>query len=94
MKHLIMHLIHVPEMRFGNIIILLSIVLSGCATTPETVEVKVPVPVTVSCPQVPKPGMCVPKNDSRVEWLRCALIDRELIKAYVLELEQTLEACK
>lgn len=77
-----------------RILYAICILQTGCATQPEVREVKVPVPVTVSCPSVPKPGMVVPKDDSRVEWLRARLINDERLTAYVKELEQTLEACK
>lgn len=69
--------------------------LAGCASNPaEIVEVKVPIPVTVSCPSVPKPSTIMPKDSTRVEWLRAHLINNEHLTAYVKELEQTLEACK
>ena len=70
--------------------------LGGCSTVAKkTVEVKVPVPIVSPCDsKVPKPGMCVPKNDSRVEWLRCTLMDHERLKAYASELEATLKACQ
>ena len=75
-------------------LIVLSIVLSGCATQTEVREVKVPVPVTVSCPDVAKPVMVKPKDDSRVEWLRAELVNNERLKAYASELEATLKACQ
>lgn len=69
--------------------------LTGCASVPrETVEVKVPVPVTVSCPTAEKPSVVQPRDDSRVEWMRAHFINDERLTAYVKELEATLEACK
>lgn len=68
---------------------------TGCANHPAEVrEIKVPVPVTVSCPAVSKPEMAKPKDESRVEWLRALLINYEHLSAYAKELEQTLDACR
>ena len=75
---------------------LLVIFLTGCASVPEkTVEVKIPIPVYTPCPitPVPKPGMCVPKNDTRPEVLRCWLVEREQNKTYIRELETQLAIC-
>lgn len=69
--------------------------ITGCTTLPEkTVEVKIPIAVTVPCKtDIPKPGICLPKNDSRVEWLRCQLVDRERNQAYIKQLEAALAVC-
>ena len=75
---------------------LLVIFLTGCASVPEkTVEVSIPIPVYTPCPitPVPKPVMCVPKNDTRPEVLRCWLVEREQNKTYIRELETQLAIC-
>jgi hypothetical protein len=74
----------------------LPLALSSCQTMPEnTVEVKVPIPVYTPCPitPVPKPSMCVPKNDTRQEWLRCELVNHIALKQYTRELEAQLAIC-
>ena len=66
--------------------------LAGCAATdPATVRVPVPVPCFDRVPT--RPDACQPRDDSRPEWLRCALVERELLRGYVGELEAVLEAC-
>jgi hypothetical protein len=77
-------------MRFALSLILLGS-LAGCATTPTTVSVPVPVPCVSERPARPEP--CVPADGSRVEWLRCALVEREILRGYVAELEAVLGAC-
>jgi PBP1b-binding outer membrane lipoprotein LpoB len=74
----------------------ITLMLSGCAATPEkTVEVKIPVPAYTPCPvEIPtKPEKCIPKDATRPEALRCMLVERERIKAYSLELEAQLRVC-
>ena len=66
--------------------------LAGCAATdPATVRVPVPVPCVDKVPT--RPEACQPRDDSRPEWLRCALVERERLLGYVGELEAVLEAC-
>ena len=70
--------------------------LHGCASVPEKmVEVKIPVPVYTPCPVTmpAKPAACTPKDESRPEWLRCALVEREQNRAYILEMEAQLRVC-
>lgn len=66
--------------------------LSGCATT-EPVTVRVPVPVPCVDRMPVKPEQCAARDDSRAEWLRCALVERERLLGYAGELEAVLEAC-
>lgn len=72
---------------------LLLMLLAGCATPQknEVVQVPVPVPCNVTLPD--RPVWCVPKDDSRVEWLRCVLVDLPSWQQYARELEATLTAC-
>lgn len=75
--------------------ILLAVSITGCSTPGgSTVEVQVPVPVYVRCGAKipPKPEQCVYQED-RVAWLRCALIERERLKAYAADLAAQLRAC-
>lgn len=66
--------------------------LVGCAATdPVTVRVPVPVPCIDRMPT--RPDACQLRDDSRPEWLRCALVERERLLGYVGELEAVLEAC-
>lgn len=66
--------------------------LVGCAATdPVTVRVPVPVPCVDRMPD--KPEQCQLRDDSRPEWLRCALVERERLLGYVEQLEAVLEAC-
>lgn len=66
--------------------------LTGCATTdPVTVRVPVPVPCIDRMPA--RPDACTPRDDSRPEWLRCALAEREALRGYVGELEAVLQGC-
>ena len=62
--------------------------LAGCATT-----VRVPVPVPCVSDRPTRPAVCSPADDSRVEYLRCALVERESLRGYVGELEAVLDAC-
>lgn len=63
--------------------------LCGCATT----TVRVPVPVPCISDRPAKPAGCSPSDDSRVEYLRCALVERESLRGYVGELEAVVDAC-
>lgn len=66
--------------------------LAGCAAVePVTVRVPVPAPCVDRMPS--KPETCQPRDDSRTEWLRCALVERERLLGYAGELEAVLEAC-
>ena len=71
------------------------VLLTGCAALPEKiVEVKIPIATFVPCkPNIPKPGICLPKDDTRVSWLQCALVDRERNQAYIKQLEAALAVC-
>ena len=72
------------------------ILLAGCAQMPgQVVEVAVPVQTFVPCPvQFPeKPQACIAPDESNSEWLRCLIIDHEMIKAYSLALETQLSIC-
>ena len=68
-------------------------VLAACETLPrlQHVEVPIPTPCRVAIPV--SPAQCVPSDDSRAEWLRCALSDCEIRKGYQAELEAALKAC-
>lgn len=68
--------------------------LAGCNSAPvmpERVEVPVPVPCKVEMPQ--PPIACIPRDQGRAEWLRCALADCEAGKGYRAELEAALKGC-
>lgn len=75
---------------------LLLILLTGCAAIPEKVQtVNIPVPVYVQCKtDITPPELCIPADDSRVEWLRCELANAEINRAYVKQLEAVLAACR
>lgn len=64
--------------------------LSGCAT-PRTTEIPIAVPCAAAVPV--RPSMCAASQESRVEWLRCALIDRERLLAHSEELRAILVGC-
>lgn len=66
--------------------------LAGCAAT-EPVTVRVPAPVPCVDRMPARPDACQPRDASRPEWLRCALVERERLLGYVGELEAVLEAC-
>ena len=72
---------------------LLLMLLAGCATPPKTEVVQVPVPVPCKVDMPDRPTMCVPKDDSRVEWLRCVLVDLPSWQQYARELEAALVGC-
>ena len=78
-------------MRFAPWLISIAVgsLLAGCATT--TVRVPVPVPCVSDRPT--RPAGCAPADDSRVEYFRCALVERETLRGYVGELEAILDAC-
>lgn len=66
--------------------------LAGCsATGPVAVRVPVPVPCVEKLPE--RPAECIQRDDSRPEWLRCALVERDLLRGYAGELEAVLQAC-
>lgn len=65
--------------------------LAACSSTPQRVEVPVPVPCRITMPTPPAP--CIPRDQSRAEWLRCRLADCEARAGYQAELEALLKAC-
>lgn len=78
----------------------LSILLAVCANLvacgsvprePIRVEVPIPVPCAVKLPE--PPSACIQKDESRAEWLRCALADAAARQGYSAQLEAALKAC-
>lgn len=76
-------------MRSALLLISVAVASSGCATT----TVRVPIPVSCVAERPARPADCSPTDDSRAEWLRCALVEREALRGYVAELEATVDAC-
>lgn len=76
--------------------LVLCIFCTACTTAPEkTVTVQVPVSVPIPCQATfERPEVCKPKDDSRVEALRCFLADRITFMAYSQELEGKIQACR
>lgn len=79
-------------MRIYALLLILP-VLTACKTFPQIQRVEVPIatPCKVDVPK--KPEQCIPRDTSRPEWLRCALVDAENNKGYRKELEAALMGC-
>lgn len=77
--------------------IFLIIFLTGCAATPTTQVVKVPVPIVCSTPTPPKPDFCMQKllkEDDLFVKTRCVLSDIIQHVAYEESLLTALESCR
>lgn len=80
--------------RTLSALLLSAAVLTGCATT-QTVKVPIPVPCKTPDPQ--PPDFTFPKmttEDSLFAKVKALLIDRELSKAYEIELTAALQSCR
>lgn len=77
---------------------LLPLILTACApapTRPEPAVVQVPVaaPCLRAQDMPDRPQACVPRDDSRPEWLRCKLSDCARKDGYIGQLEAVLSGC-
>ena len=72
-------------------LLVLVIVLAGCAASSERVEVPIAVPCVDRLPA--KPEACEPKDKTRPEYLRCLLVNCERNKGYTKQLEAGMSAC-
>ena len=75
--------------------IAIAVALAGCATTPEVVTVKVPVPC--KAPKVERPAMefdQLPADAGLDASVNALLIEREQREAYELKLEAAVKACQ
>ena len=68
---------------------LVLLLLAGCATEP--VQVPIAVPCVDKLPA--KPEVCEPKDKTRPEYLRCALVNCERNKGYTVQLEAVMAGC-
>lgn len=83
-------------------IIIISLLISGCATTEPTIKVvteRVEIPIPVFCKEeIPKePNYCFAKLEDSAdifEKTKCLLSDRALSLGYEIELVSKLKACK
>lgn len=79
----------------------LCLMLAGCASAPQAienpVEVKVPVPVPCSVPEIAVPAWplaAVPASSSDFEFYKAALAELELRRGYEKRLLAALGACR
>jgi hypothetical protein len=76
------------------------LILAGCSSVaplppapPEPVQVLVPVAVPCVDKLPDQPKKCTVRDNTRVERLRCILVDKIWGDAYIAELEALLAAC-
>lgn len=67
--------------------------LAACDTLPKVERVEIPIPTPCKVTMPTPPVLCIPRDTTRAEWLRCALSDAEASKGYQRELEAALKAC-
>lgn len=78
-------------------LLLIGTILSGCASIPQTVTVKVPVPIKCQVQTPEKPALPIDRDIeparifdmSKAKWASI-----ELLEAYARQLEAGLEACR
>lgn len=79
-------------------LILLSLLLSGCATVPpQSIQVKVPVPVPCHAPTIPVPDWALDhlsKNATLYDQVKAMIVEIEQRRAYEAELEAAVKACE
>lgn len=79
------------------LIVLVGWILSGCSTMPDTVEIRVPVPVACQVAEPARPALgidSVPADTPLDVLLRHLRADHDLRDGYEAELRAALKACR